>query len=280
MLVNILKTFDDVNGVRRYAGQNLDVPRELAGKWVADGNAERDTDGRQDGGGASGFTKNATTGLAETEVEGETFVSLPTDVNGNAKAIVIGRSGTLAGLVALTANEGEVAVATDEPALVRFGITQDRNAVFANEAVIDVGVFTYTTESAGYGWFLGDGGVPTFNLPSGIRRVVLTSTRVDKGVHPDITAFTAFVIKISALDIVRTPTIEIVVAAKLDVGGCAVIGVGPTVLSLTDVSSSAYWPPFMRVVASLALDTVAPIILNPTSVASVTQAAAHSLVIT
>lgn len=232
------------------------------------------------GGGGSGFTKNPTTGLAETEVGAETFVALPTDASGNAKAIVIGRSGTLAGLVALTANEGEVAVATDEPALVRFGATQPDNAVFTNEVLIDVGVFTYTTESAGYGWFVGDGGVPTFNLPPGVRRVVLGSTRVDKGVHPDITTATAFILKVSPLDIVRTPTIEIVVAAKLDVGGCSAIGVDSTVLSLTDVSSSAYWPPVMRVVASLALNGSPPIILNPTSVASVSQAVAHSLVIT
>lgn len=230
--------------------------------------------------GASGFTLNATTGLAETEVEGETFVSLPTDLNGNAKAIVIGRSATLAGLVALTANEGEVAVATDEPALVRFGATQPGNAVFTNEVVINVGVFTYVAESAGYGWFSGVSSIPTFNLPPGVRRVVLTSTRVDKGVHPDITTSTGFILKISALDIVRTPTIEIVCAAKLDVGGCEIIGVGSAILSKTDVSSSAYWPPVMRVVTSLAFDAVAPIITYPTSVASVSQAVAHSLIIT
>lgn len=229
--------------------------------------------------GASGFTKNTTTGLAETEVGAETFVALPTDASGNAKAIVIGRSGTLAGLVGLTANEGEVAVATDQPALVRFGSNQGLNAVFVNEVLIDVGVFSYVAESAGYGWFSQDG-VPTFNIPPGVRRVVLGSTRVDKGVHPDITASTAFVLKISSLDIVRTPTIEIVCAAKLDVGGCEVIGVGPTILSRTDVSSSAYWPPVMRVVASLNLDGATPVITYPASVAAVSQVVAHSLVIT
>jgi hypothetical protein len=56
MLVNILQTFDDVTGTRRIKGQNLDVPREIAAKWIADGYAQADVDGGDDsevvGGGA------------------------------------------------------------------------------------------------------------------------------------------------------------------------------------------------------------------------------------
>jgi len=46
MLVNILKTFDDASGARRFPGENLDVPREVAAMWIADGYASRDTDGQ------------------------------------------------------------------------------------------------------------------------------------------------------------------------------------------------------------------------------------------
>lgn len=37
MLVTITRTFDDETGTRRYAGATLDVPRELAQRWVRDG---------------------------------------------------------------------------------------------------------------------------------------------------------------------------------------------------------------------------------------------------
>lgn len=39
MLVSITKTFDDVNGVRRYIGETIDVSRELAASWIRDGYA-------------------------------------------------------------------------------------------------------------------------------------------------------------------------------------------------------------------------------------------------
>ena len=41
MLVNIIKTFDDASGVRRYKGDSVDVLREIAEKWIADGLAAR-----------------------------------------------------------------------------------------------------------------------------------------------------------------------------------------------------------------------------------------------
>lgn len=41
MLVNIIKTFDDASGVRRYKGDSIDVLREIAEKWIADGLAAR-----------------------------------------------------------------------------------------------------------------------------------------------------------------------------------------------------------------------------------------------
>lgn len=40
MLVYITKTFDDVNGVRRYIGETPDVSRELAASWIRDGYAQ------------------------------------------------------------------------------------------------------------------------------------------------------------------------------------------------------------------------------------------------
>ena len=39
MLVNILQTFDDANGKRRYAGENPDVDPVIARRWIADGYA-------------------------------------------------------------------------------------------------------------------------------------------------------------------------------------------------------------------------------------------------
>lgn len=48
MLVNILQTFDDANGKRRYAGENPDVDPAIARKWVQDGNAAYDADTKQD----------------------------------------------------------------------------------------------------------------------------------------------------------------------------------------------------------------------------------------
>jgi len=47
MLVNILVTFTTENRTYR-RGENLDVPREQAAKWVADGYAAYDTDGQVD----------------------------------------------------------------------------------------------------------------------------------------------------------------------------------------------------------------------------------------
>lgn len=47
MLVNIKQTFVTENRTYR-KGENLDVPRELAAKWIADGYASLDTDGKLD----------------------------------------------------------------------------------------------------------------------------------------------------------------------------------------------------------------------------------------
>lgn len=44
MLVNILQTFDDANGKRRFAGENPDVDPAIARQWIADGRAAADTD--------------------------------------------------------------------------------------------------------------------------------------------------------------------------------------------------------------------------------------------
>lgn len=48
MLVNILQTFDDANGKRRLVGDNVDVDPVIARRWIADGMASSDADGRQD----------------------------------------------------------------------------------------------------------------------------------------------------------------------------------------------------------------------------------------
>lgn len=50
MLVNILQTFDDANGKRRFAGENPDVDPAIARQWIADGRAAADTDNTQDSG--------------------------------------------------------------------------------------------------------------------------------------------------------------------------------------------------------------------------------------
>lgn len=47
MLVNILQTFDDANGTRRFAGSNPDVDPAIARKWIADGFASLDLDRAQ-----------------------------------------------------------------------------------------------------------------------------------------------------------------------------------------------------------------------------------------
>lgn len=48
MLVNILQTFDDANGKRHLVGDNVDVDPVIARRWIADGMASSDVDGRQD----------------------------------------------------------------------------------------------------------------------------------------------------------------------------------------------------------------------------------------
>jgi len=58
MLVNILQTFDDANGKRRFAGENPDVDPAIARQWIADGRAAADTDNTQN----SGLTQDPTTG--------------------------------------------------------------------------------------------------------------------------------------------------------------------------------------------------------------------------
>lgn len=60
MLVNILQTFDDANGKRRYAGENPDVDPAIARKWIADGRATSDPDNVED---PLGSTTLASTGL-------------------------------------------------------------------------------------------------------------------------------------------------------------------------------------------------------------------------
>lgn len=60
MLVNILQTFDDANGKRRFAGENPDVDPAIARKWIADGRATSDSDNVED---PLGSTTLASTGL-------------------------------------------------------------------------------------------------------------------------------------------------------------------------------------------------------------------------
>lgn len=47
MLVNILQTFDDNSGRRRFVGENPDVDPQIARQWIADGKAAADLDGQQ-----------------------------------------------------------------------------------------------------------------------------------------------------------------------------------------------------------------------------------------
>jgi Major tropism determinant N-terminal domain len=67
-------------------------------------------------GGGSGFTLNPSTGFAETEVDGSTFLALPKQ-GPNARANVNLRTGTFSQLATLVGGAGEVAVCTDQNAL-------------------------------------------------------------------------------------------------------------------------------------------------------------------
>lgn len=239
----------------------------------------------------AGFTKNATTGMAETDVGGETFVALPKGTNGEARGIYVGRTGTLASLIGQTesANENEIAVATDQPALVRYGLAESANYVFTPEIAIDVGNITYGGAADGIGWFLSEG-FPNFRLPAGVRRIVLTSSRVDKGLHPDLQSTGASTGTISfqvpLAEYQRCPRYEIIIAAKLDVGGCTYIffsndgGDGAAVQRI-NVSSTAYWPPVIECVVGPNLSTnnnSDALLLRPASVSAVTAGQAHVFV--
>jgi hypothetical protein len=68
MLVNIAQTFD-FNGRRWITGENPDVDRAIALRWIAEGKATADTDGVQDGGASAAavnnWQKTQTTDLSE-----------------------------------------------------------------------------------------------------------------------------------------------------------------------------------------------------------------------
>lgn len=68
--------------------------------------------------GGSGFTLNPTTGLAETDVGGDTFVALPTNVQGQAVGEIGHRRNTLANLLTLAGVPGEISVPTDAAGVV------------------------------------------------------------------------------------------------------------------------------------------------------------------
>lgn len=59
------------------------------------------------------FTEHAPSGFARATVNGKTFVALPTDANGNARANIGGRRAPLATLMTLVGIPGEIATPTD-----------------------------------------------------------------------------------------------------------------------------------------------------------------------
>lgn len=81
MLVNILQTFDDANSKRHLVGDNVDVDPVIARRWIADGMASSDVDGRQDNAvdvaalAASGFGGASSLGM--TAVTLRSFDSTP-----------------------------------------------------------------------------------------------------------------------------------------------------------------------------------------------------------
>lgn len=229
--------------------------------------------------GGSAFVKNTTTGMFETTVGSEKALAFPSGPGGEARGVYVGRADTLAGLYALAANEGELSVATDGAYIVKHGVTAAANVVFGNEIAVNVGDINYGNEASGIGWVLGDGGVPTFLIPTGIRRIVLFSTRGGGGVHPDITTATAFILRPTLADLTQCPEISVAIAAKLDVGGCEALVYGNGVISRSDVSSTAYWPPVVKFVAAPGLDLNGTVkILYPTAVTAVSQSDAHALI--
>lgn len=87
----------------------------------------------------AGFTKNATTGLAETEVEGETFGALPLNAQGQAIGNIGHRRNTLANLIDLAGLPGEISIPTDYRGfIVHNGVAGNAYYVGPDSYLIDV----------------------------------------------------------------------------------------------------------------------------------------------
>lgn len=98
-----------------HPAQALEVAK-IAQLAVADAIDEGKTwDGQPVGG---GFTLNPTTGLAETTVDGDVFVALPTNPSGQAVGEIGHRQNTLANLLTLAGVAGEISVPTDNVGVV------------------------------------------------------------------------------------------------------------------------------------------------------------------
>lgn len=132
-------------------------------------------------GGGSSFTKNVSTGLAETEVNGETFAALPTQ--GDAvKANVIPRIGTLNDLMNLAGNPGELSSATDQTGVVQHNGAQFQARVMMPYYLVDVSTLTNGTIAVPLGvtriivgWFAAQTSTESF--------VTLTAATVEKVGH-------------------------------------------------------------------------------------------------
>lgn len=118
--------------------------------------------------GGAGFTKNATTGLAETDVGGETFGALPLNAQGQAIGNIGHRRGTLASLIALAGLPGEISVPTDYRGfIVHNGVAGDAYYVGPDSYLIDVS----------------NAGTPAqLNLPRGFFSVLVVGASVNANI--------------------------------------------------------------------------------------------------
>ncbi len=125
------------------------------------------------GGGSGGtiFTKNAATGLFEATLNGEKFVALPADEQGNAKGQISSRTGTLSGLMSIAGNAGEIAKPTDMQGIVTYtGVQGGARYVGSDVFLIDLASPDWVVDDSGPPEYLGC----TFNAPAGVTNVALT----------------------------------------------------------------------------------------------------------
>lgn len=125
----------------------LGIPSASAGGLTPDGQPV-----------GSGFTLNPVTGLAETAVDGDVFVALPTNPAGQAVGEIGHRRNTLANLLTLAGVAGEISVPTDADGVVihngvagqaqRLFSPMSANSLGANSMAFGAGSSTTSTAAS------------------------------------------------------------------------------------------------------------------------------------